>query len=549
MAVLAVRFPGYATRAIERFGYAGYALPGIVVALALVFFGTRVALPLYQTLAMLVFALTIHYLPLAVGPVGAALMQVPPRLEEAARGLGRTPLQVFRTITRPLVTSGVLAGAALVFLHALKELPATLLLAPIGFETLATDIFRQTTTGFFEAGRGPGADPAADRGAALVPSQREGCELLLSDNGNGFAPPCVGLRVRGLQKSFGSVRAVAGADLDVRSGGTCALLGPSGCGKTTTLRMIAGLEKPDGGEIVVGGRVVSGEGRFVAAEERRIGMVFQDYALFPHMDVAANVGYGLGRKPDQGRVREALELVGLGDSGKRLVHELSGGQQQRVALARALAPTPDLVLLDEPFSNLDASLRDRLRQEVSEILRKAGVTAVFVTHDQEEAMSIAEHVAVMRDGCVEQCGTPEEVYLRPASRWMATFLGDIEVLPGEAAAGRARCELGSLPIEMHLDGAVDVLVRPGGPGRRRQRAVERRARGGRLTALLRPRPAARAEARVRPGDPLAAARLSGLASRRSRAGVDRGAGRGPAAGRGRRRPAVRVRVRRGRRRR
>ena len=151
VAVLSVRYPGYATRAIERFGYAGYALPGIVVALALVFFGTRVALPLYQTLAMLVFALSIHYLPLAVGPVSGALLQVPPRLEEAARGLGRSPLAVFRTITRPLVTSGVLAGVALVFLHALKELPATLLLAPIGFDTLATDIFRQTTTGFYEA--------------------------------------------------------------------------------------------------------------------------------------------------------------------------------------------------------------------------------------------------------------------------------------------------------------------------------------------------------------------------------------------------------------
>ncbi len=155
VAVLSVRFPGYGTRAIERVGYAGYALPGIVVALALVFFGTRVALPLYQTLAMLVFALSIHYLPLAVGPISGALLQVPPRLEEAARGLGRSPLEVFRTITRPLVTSGVLAGAALVFLHAMKELPATLLLAPIGFDTLATDIFRQTTTGFFEAGAIP----------------------------------------------------------------------------------------------------------------------------------------------------------------------------------------------------------------------------------------------------------------------------------------------------------------------------------------------------------------------------------------------------------
>jgi len=188
-------------------------------------------------------------------------------------------------------------------------------------------------------------------------------------------------------------------------------------------------------------------------------MVFQDYALFPHMDVAGNVGYGLGRKPDAGRVREALELVGLAGSEKRPVHELSGGQQQRVALARALAPTPELVLLDEPFSNLDASLRDRLRQEVSQILRTAGVTALFVTHDQEEAMSIAETVAVMRDGRVEQAGTPEAVYLRPRTRWMATFLGDMEVLPGEARDGHCNCELGRLPAA-GVAGDVDVLVRP-----------------------------------------------------------------------------------------
>jgi len=282
----------------------------------------------------------------------------------------------------------------------------------------------------------------------------------VSANGSGAAPPCVGLRLRGLEKSFGSVRAVDGADLELARAGTCALLGPSGCGKTTTLRMIAGLERPDAGEIHVGGRMLSGDGTFVPAEQRRIGMVFQDYALFPHMDVAANVGYGLGRRPDPGRVREALALVGLADAGARPVHELSGGQQQRVALARALAPTPDLVLLDEPFSNLDAGLRDRLRQEVSQILHEAGVTALFVTHDQEEALSIAERVAVMRDGRVEQAGTPEEVYLRPRTRWMATFLGEIVVLPGEARGGRATCELGSLGSDPQLDGEVDVLVRP-----------------------------------------------------------------------------------------
>ncbi|MDP8967390.1 MAG: ABC transporter ATP-binding protein, partial [Actinomycetota bacterium] len=232
--------------------------------------------------------------------------------------------------------------------------------------------------------RDPGAAAAAHRGTAAVPSQREGERGVIATGATGGSadgadvPPGVGLRLRGLRKAFGPVRAVDGADLELQAGAIAALLGPSGCGKTTTLRLIAGLERPDAGEIVVGGRVVSSADQFVPAEQRRIGMVFQDYALFPHLDVAGNVGYGLGRKPDRGRIREALELVGLAGSEKRPVHELSGGQQQRVALARALAPTPDLVLLDEPFSNLDASLRDRLRQEVSQILRSAGVTALFV---------------------------------------------------------------------------------------------------------------------------------------------------------------------------
>ena len=268
------------------------------------------------------------------------------------------------------------------------------------------------------------------------------------------------LRLTGLRKSFGDVAAVDSLDLEIEAGSICALLGPSGCGKTTTLRMIAGLERPDLGEIALGDRVLSGPGEFVSPERRRIGMVFQDYALFPHLDVAGNVGYGLGRKPDRARVDEVLELVGLAEDRGRAVHELSGGQQQRVALARALAPTPDLILLDEPFSNLDAGLRERLRDEVRQILARAEVTALFVTHDQAEALSIAERIAVMNEGRVEQVGTPEEIYSRPASRWVARFLGEIEVVPGEADDGRVRCELGSLPAEHGIEGPVDVLIRP-----------------------------------------------------------------------------------------
>jgi len=275
------------------------------------------------------------------------------------------------------------------------------------------------------------------------------------ENGNGTA-----ITISGLSKAFGSVKAVDGLNLEVPDGSICALLGPSGCGKTTTLRLVAGFERPDDGSVQIGDRVVTGPSTFIPPERRRIGMVFQDYALFPHYDVAGNVAYALGRNRSAERVSEILRLVGLEEIADRRPDQLSGGQQQRIALARALAPTPEVILLDEPFSNLDAALRAEVRAETRQILRAANVTAVFVTHDQEEALSLADTVAVMNDGLIEQVGTPEEVYGRPATRWVANFLGDAEVLPGTVSAGQVECELARLSLNPGFEGPCDIVIRP-----------------------------------------------------------------------------------------
>ena len=261
----------------------------------------------------------------------------------------------------------------------------------------------------------------------------------------------------GVEKAFGRTRAVAGASLRVPSGELVALLGPSGSGKTTLLRVIAGFEQPDAGSVAIAGRPVAGNGTWVEPERRRIGMVFQDGALFPHLTVTGNVAFGATRRE---RVDECLELVGLADRAESYPHELSGGERQRVALARALAADPEVVLLDEPFAALDAGLRDSLRQEVTAILRTAGTSALLVTHDQAEALSLAGTVAVMREGRVEQVGTPEEIYDRPSSRWLAEFLGDADVLPGTAHGGVVECELGRFGAAAELEGQVSVVIRP-----------------------------------------------------------------------------------------
>lgn len=267
----------------------------------------------------------------------------------------------------------------------------------------------------------------------------------------------------GVEKAFGTVEALRGADLALAPGSLTALLGPSGCGKTTLLRAIAGFERIDAGTIEVSGQAVAGPGLHVAPERRRVTIVPQEQALFPHLSVAANVGYGLrrGSRRDEA-VAAMLRLAGLGGLGDRMPHELSGGQQQRVALARALAPDPTVVLLDEPFGSLDAALRDEIRSEVAGVLRASSATALLVTHDQEEALSIADTVAVIRNGLIVQVGPPHEIYKRPADLWVANFVGRANVIPGEVhAAGSVRSALGTLALaEGPAGGPVDVVIRP-----------------------------------------------------------------------------------------
>ena len=278
------------------------------------------------------------------------------------------------------------------------------------------------------------------------------------------------LELSGVVKRFGSETAVSGVDLTVHEGELLTLLGPSGCGKTTTLRTIAGLDAPTEGVVRVGDRVVAGEGDPVPPERRNVGMVFQEFALFPHLTVAENVAFGLEGLDDEAterRVDDLLDLVGLAAYGERSPGDLSGGQKQRVALARSLAPEPDVLLLDEPFSNLDVRLRVEMREEVRRILKAAGVTAVSVTHDQEEALSISDRVAVMHDGAVEQVAAPGELFEHPESRFVASFIGQAAFLPARVEADTIETAIGTFPrtllkgmTDEYVGADVDVLVRP-----------------------------------------------------------------------------------------
>ncbi len=275
------------------------------------------------------------------------------------------------------------------------------------------------------------------------------------------------IRLDRVSKHYGGdgTPAVEEISFSVEQGEILVLLGPSGCGKTTTLRLIAGFEAPDGGRIEIGGRTVAHSTIFLPPEQRGVGMVFQDYALFPHLTVQENVAFGLhhvSAEQQQRRITEALELVGLSTLQGRYPYELSGGQQQRVALARALAPGPQVVLLDEPFSNLDADMRAQIREDVSAILRQAGTTAIFVTHDQEEAFVIADRVGVLNHGRLEQLDHSEAIYHTPATRFIAGFVGSADFVPGLVQGERIITELGTFPNQQGLSvgQAIEMMIRP-----------------------------------------------------------------------------------------
>jgi iron(III) transport system ATP-binding protein len=294
---------------------------------------------------------------------------------------------------------------------------------------------------------------------------------LLSDDAIAMMPVILQLDQVTKQFSRTAIPAVNQVTLTLHQGDLLGLLGPSGCGKTTLLRLIAGFEQPQAGTIVLAGETVAGAGRWLPPERRDVGMVFQDYALFPHLTVLNNVAFGLKHPSRQRRHRfaakqvqelthAAIALVSLKGLENRYPHELSGGQQQRVALARALAPQPAIVLLDEPLSNLDVQVRLRLREEIRDILKRTGTTGVFVTHDQEEALSMSDWVAVMRQGQVEQFGTPETIYQQPASRFVAEFVTQANFIPARSQGSLWETELGCFAATDHANAqTVDLMIR------------------------------------------------------------------------------------------
>ena len=442
---------------LESSTFVTRAVPGVVIALSLVFFATRYVFALYQTSLLLVIAYAVIHFPLALVCVKTSTAQAPARLIDVGASLGRRPLSVFFRVTLPLLAPGLLAGFCLVFLTAVTELTR-------------------------DAGSGSHRSPDAGD-PVLGVSERSGlwrrCALRPGDRGAGCGAggtprPVVRSRgsavdggrhvstveITGLTKSYGSTAVLNGVDLVIPDGGVTAILGASGSGKSTLLKLIAGFEDADAGTVTIGGQLVDDGRRTIRPQHRGVGYVPQDAALFPHLTVAGNVRFGMPRSA-RGDLPGLIELVGLTGFETRYPHQLSGGQQQRVALARALAIRPRVVLLDEPFGALDAALRESVRTEVIEILGRSKTTTVLVTHDQDEALSLADHVAVIDDGRIVAFGSPRELYDEPPSPAIAAAIGTANILDATITANRATCLLGELPLrEAAVDGPCHLLVRP-----------------------------------------------------------------------------------------
>ncbi|MCH7659191.1 MAG: ATP-binding cassette domain-containing protein [Euryarchaeota archaeon] len=503
IAYLSAQYDSLLGRIFERATYLGFAIPGVVIGLSLVYFGSRHVPSIYQTIPLVVFAYVVMYLPLAVGSTRTSILYINPRLTEAARMLGSSPIEAFRRVVFPLMIPGVVAGSALVFLHGMKELPATLMVRPIGFETLATFVWMVEGNAYYGYAAIPALllifvsgfsilavlprddeDPRLRKLRRLLPGREDSRdpndEFIIDSSDWGDLPTTEGresstdggvaLSLDGVSKRYGGEPAVDEFSCSVPEGELLTLVGPSGCGKTTTLRLIGGLERPTSGKIRLHGEIIADETNGLPPEERNVGIVFQDFALFPHKTVAENVAFGLRAVEKSERetaIDELLSLVGLSEYADHYPAELSGGQKQRVALARSLAPKPDLLLLDEPLSNLDAGLRIEMREAIREIVKTVGVTAVWVTHDQEEALSISDRVAVMHGGRIEQIDGPKTVFTSPDSRTVAEFLGHANYLPAREENGVIETPIGPIaPARIATDEyrasseRLDILVRP-----------------------------------------------------------------------------------------
>ncbi len=462
LALMAVRHRRRFVVVLERSSLLVQALPGLVIALALVFFAVRYAHFAYQRAGLLVIAYAVMFFPLALVAVRAIGRSGPPEpgrgrtlaRQTPRRGVRARHLAVGGARARGRVRPGVPDRGDRAHRHARARAdgradPGDAVLGVLERLRLRR---RRTVRGRDAGHRGR---PHLSAGTLVRPPPSP-------DGGAGMTS----VVVSDLHKAFGPHEVLSGLDLNVPERSLTAVLGPSGSGKTTLLRILAGFERADQGRVVLAGQVVEEGHVHVAPERRRIGYVPQDGSLFPHLSAAGNIGFGLSRQARRaGRVDELLALVGLDGHQRRYPHQLSGGQQQRVALARALAPNPGLVLLDEPFSSLDASLRAEVRTDVQRVLRSTETTAVLVTHDQDEALSLADQVAVLRDGRVAQCGPPDVLYRHPADPAMARFVGDANLLEGTVRRGSALTLFGELPLRGDgsplPDGApVLVLVRP-----------------------------------------------------------------------------------------